>query len=99
MKESFNLQESLTTKDDFAKNKHQENLKEGRRDDQEHKKAFAREKYIKPTCEIIEMEPIEMIAMSGEGSDTEDGGYEFGERDENGFESNRHRGEWGDLWK
>ena len=45
------------------------------------------------------MEPIEMIAMSGEGSDTEDGGYEFGERDENGFESNRHRGEWGDLWK
>ncbi len=44
------------------------------------------------------MEPIEMLAMSGEGSDTE-GDHEFGERDENGSESNRHRGEWGDLWK
>lgn len=44
------------------------------------------------------MEPIEMLAMSGEGSDTEGGGHEFGERDENG-ESNRHRGEWGNLWK
>ena len=43
------------------------------------------------------MEPIEMLAMSGEGSDTE-GDHEFGERDENG-ESNRHRGEWGNLWK
>lgn len=98
MKGDINPQESLPKEDGLTKNEHQENLKEGRRDDQEHKKSFAREKYIKPTCEIIEMEPIEMIAMSGEGSDT-DGDHEFGERDENGFESNRHRGEWGDLWK
>jgi len=98
MKGDINPQESLPKEDGLTKNEHQENLKEGRRDDQEQKKAFAREKYIKPTCEIIEMEPIEMIAMSGEGSDTE-GDHEFGERDENGFESNRHRGEWGDLWK
>lgn len=98
MKGDINPQESLPKEDGLTKKEHQENLKEGRRDDQEQKKAFAREKYIKPTCEIIEMEPIEMIAMSGEGSDTE-GDHEFGERDENGFESNRHRGEWGDLWK
>lgn len=98
MKGDINPQESLPKEDGLTKNEHQENLKESRRDDQEHKKAFAREKYIKPTCEIIEMEPIEMLAMSGEGSDTE-GDHEFGERDENGFESNRHRGEWGDLWK
>lgn len=98
MKGDINPQESLPKEDGLTKNEHQENLKEDRRDDQEHKKSFAREKYIKPTCEIIEMEPIEMIAMSGEGSDTE-GDHEFGERDENGFESNRHRGEWGDLWK
>ena len=98
MKGDINPQESLPKEDGLTKNEHQENLKEGRRDDQEQKKAFAREKYIKPTCEIIEMEPIEMLAMSGEGSDTE-GDHEFGERDENGFESNRHRGEWGDLWK
>ena len=98
MKGDINPQESLPKEDGLTKNEHQENLKEGRRDDQEHKKAFAREKYIKPTCEIIEMETIEMIAMSGEGSDTE-GDHEFGERNENGFESNRHRGEWGDLWK
>lgn len=98
MKGDINPQESLPKEDGLTKNEHQENLKEGRRDDQEQKKASAREKYIKPTCEIIEMEPIEMIAMSGEGSDT-DGDHEFGERDENGFESNRHRGEWGDLWK
>lgn len=98
MKESFNLQESLMTTDVFAKNEHQENVKEGRRDNHEPKQASTREKYIKPTCEVIEMEPIAMLALSGEGSDT-DGDHEFGERDENGFESNRHRGEWGDLWK
>ena len=95
MKGDINPQESLPKEDGLTKNGHQENLKEGRRDDQEHKKAFAREKYIKPTCEIIEMEPIEMLAMSGEGSDTE-GDHEFGER---GFSNERNRGEWGDLWK
>ena len=56
-----------------------------------------REKYIKPACEVVEMEPLEMIAMSGEGSDT-NGDHEFGERDDNMFQSTRNRGEWGDLW-
>ena len=54
-----------------------------------------REKYIKPSCEVVEMAPVEMIAMSGEGSDTDDD-FEFG--GERTFESNRNRGEWGDLW-
>lgn len=93
MKEYINLQESLTTEACCAKSEHPE----GRRGNQEHLKAPAREKYVRPTCEIIEMEPIEMLTMSGEGSDT-GGDHEFG-RDEQGFESNRHRGEWGDLWK
>lgn len=95
MKDSFNLQESLTGKDDFAKNKHQENFNEGHRDDKEPRKHLVREAYVKPTCEVIEMDPIEMIAMSGEGSDT-GGDHEFGER---GFTNERNRGEWGDLWK
>lgn len=55
-----------------------------------------REGYIKPTCEVIEIDTMEMLAASGEGSDTE-GDYEFGER--TGFTNERNRGEWGDLWK
>lgn len=54
-----------------------------------------KETYTKPTCEVVEIDPIEMIAMSGEGSDTEDD-FEFG--GERTFESTRNRGEWGDLW-
>jgi len=96
MKGDINPQESLPKEDGLTKNEHQENLKEGRRDDKEPKTPLAKKVYVKPTCEIIEMEPIEMIAMSGEGSDTE-GDHEFGE--ERGFSNERNRGEWGDLWK
>lgn len=54
---------------------------------------YPKETYTKPTCKIIGIAPMEMLAMSGEGSDTE-GDFEFGGRGE----SNRKRGEWGNLW-
>jgi hypothetical protein len=47
--------------------------------------------YTAPECLVIEMELVSMIAGSvievkpGEGDDFE-------------LESNRHRGEWGNLW-
>ena len=52
-----------------------------------------KKKYIAPTCEVVELETVSMIAASvdvGTGSD----------REENDWEdmSNRHRGEWGNLW-
>lgn len=54
---------------------------------------YPKETYTKPTCEVMRIASMEILAMSGEGSDTE-GDFEFGNRGE----SNRRRGEWGDLW-
>ena len=58
-----------------------------------------KKKYITPECEVIELEGIvDMSATSfevgpgkGEGSVEED-------NDVNQMGSNRHRGEWGNLW-
>lgn len=94
MTENTNLHESLTTENFFATSKNQE----VHIDDKEPEKALTRKAYVKPTCETIEIEPLEIIAMSGEGNDTE-GDYEFGEREEPGFVNERNRGEWGNLWK
>ena len=52
--------------------------------------------YIKPVCEVVEVETINMFAMSAEGGGDTEGDHEFGER---GFTNERNRGEWGDLWK
>lgn len=50
-----------------------------------------KKKYISPECTVVEMELMNLIATSlGFGED----------KPENDIEdmSNRHRGEWGDLW-
>ena len=54
--------------------------------------------YIAPAIQVIELEPSSMIALSpgdtlpgtGVGGDS-DGGMSG--------DANRHRGEWGNLWK
>ena len=53
-----------------------------------------KKKYITPECEIIEMEGT--VYMQS-GSFTEESG-EIGKNDPNDQGSNRHRGEWGNLW-
>ena len=51
-----------------------------------------KKKYITPECEIIEMEG----AVYMQAGSFDEG---FGEDIENGTtETNRHRGEWGNLW-
>ena len=52
-----------------------------------------KKKYIAPECIVIEMEPETLIAASGEL----DLGY-GGSEDDVELQSNRHRGEWGNLW-
>ena len=49
--------------------------------------------YAPPRCEVMEIETMQMIAMSGYGNDTEDH-YDFGERN-----ANERRGTWGNLWE
>ena len=49
--------------------------------------------YIKPSCKVINIELIGMLAMSGQGTDTNND-YDFGGRG-----ANERRGEWGNLWK
>ena len=55
-----------------------------------------KKEYIAPECEIIEMEgAVYMLDTSfdvGLGEDKED------ENDSGSLGSNRHRGEWGNLW-
>ena len=54
-----------------------------------------KKEYIAPECEIVEMETVNMIANS---FDTPIDGTEEGENDSGSVGSNRHRGEWGNLW-
>ena len=49
--------------------------------------------YIKPSCKVINIELIGMLAMSGHGTDTNND-YDFGGRG-----ANERRGEWGNLWE
>ena len=49
--------------------------------------------YIKPSCKVINIELIGMLAMSGQGTDTNND-YDFGGRG-----ANERRGEWGNLWE
>ena len=48
--------------------------------------------YIKPSCKVINIELIGMLAMSGQGTDTNND-YDFGGRG-----ANERRGAWGNLW-
>lgn len=50
--------------------------------------------YIAPECEVVEMETVTVIAGSTPevGEDKETGGGDD-------TAANRHRGEWGNLWK
>lgn len=51
-----------------------------------------KEEYIAPVCEVIELETISMLAGSIN--------QKFEKETEGDIElqTNRHRGEWGDLW-
>ena len=44
-----------------------------------------------PTCEVVEMETVNMCALSFNPEDEE-------VENETGNMSNRYRGEWGNLW-
>ena len=49
-----------------------------------------KKEYIKPSVEVVEMDMVSMVAASiGVGEGSEDAGDAW---------SNRHRGEWGNLW-
>ena len=51
-----------------------------------------KKEYMIPTCEVVELEMVSMIATSpsiGVGGSTDE---DFTE------DANRHRGEWGNLW-
>ena len=50
-----------------------------------------KKEYIAPVCEVIELETISMLAGSlNQGIDGEEPDIEL--------QTNRHRGEWGNLW-
>ena len=49
-----------------------------------------KKEYIAPSCEVVEMEIVSMIAVSvGVGDEIGNGTTE---------DANKHRGEWGNLW-
>lgn len=56
--------------------------------------------YIAPAIQVIELEPSFMIANTGVGSSDPDGpGFGGNSGGGMGGDANRHRGEWGNLWK
>ncbi len=50
--------------------------------------------YIAPTMEVAELEIVEMLAVSNKDFNVSDE-----TTDADASMSNRHRGEWGNLWK
>ena len=56
------------------------------------KKQKTKRLYIPPSMNILEIECEFMLAMSGQGIDT-DGNHDFGGRG-----VNERRGQWGNLW-
>lgn len=52
-----------------------------------------KKKYIKPVSEVVGIQPTTMLAMSGEGTDT-NGDHDFGGRG-----TKERRGIWGNLWE
>lgn len=56
-------------------------------------KKTKKEFYTSPVMTLVEIETFQMLAMSGQGTDTS-GDHDFGGRG-----ANERRGTWGDLWK
>ena len=52
-----------------------------------------KEFYTPPVVTLVEIETLQMLAISGQGTDTS-GDHDFGGRG-----ANERRGTWGDLWK
>lgn len=52
-----------------------------------------KEFYTPPIVTVVEIETLQMLAMSGQGTDTS-GDHDFGGRG-----ANERRGTWGDLWE
>ena len=53
-----------------------------------------KKQYIAPTMEVAELEIVEMLAASNQNFNVSDE-----TTDADASMSNRHRGEWGNLWK
>ena len=51
-----------------------------------------KKEYFAPVCEVIELETISMLAGSINQK------YEGEEEEDIELQTNRHRGEWGNLW-
>ena len=63
------------------------------KDENEKMTNMKKKEYMIPTCEVVELEMVNMIATSPEfkpGTDLPENDWED--------MSNRHRGEWGNLW-
>ena len=60
-------------------------------DENEKMMKMKKKEYMIPTCEVVELETtVMMLSLSlEEGEEWEEGGT---------YETNRHRGEWGNLW-
>lgn len=52
-----------------------------------------KEFYAPPVMTVVEIETLQMLAMSGQGTDTS-GDHDFGGRG-----ANERRGTWGNLWE
>lgn len=52
-----------------------------------------KEFYTPPVVTLVEIETLQMLAMSGQGTDTS-GDHDFGGRG-----ANERRGTWGNLWE
>ena len=59
-------------------------------------KNMKKKEYIAPSCEVLVVETVSMIATSP-NFDVENGPTTE-ESDPNDQGANRHRGEWGNLW-
>lgn len=53
---------------------------------------MGKKEYFAPVCEVIELETISMLAGSINQK------YEGEEEKDIELQTNRHRGEWGNLW-
>lgn len=57
--------------------------------------------YIAPTVEVVNIDMVSMIATSNPVDSNLPGGGGSGGNSQGGMDAdgNRHRGEWGNLWK
>lgn len=57
--------------------------------------------YIAPTVEVVNIDMVSMIATSNsvDSNLPGSGGFDGDSQGGMGADGNRHRGEWGNLWK